>query len=156
MEIDGAVERFHDGTREWAFADFDEWSQNQSHSRVFVLSGDAGMGKTGIMSKLARFRTDTILAHHFCRHDDKEKSTPAALLKSLAAMLFRRVDGFASSLQAVDAKTRNEALASLDPKLVFETLLAAPLAKVQSPSKALLLIIDALDEIPKEGQKPVC
>ena len=62
LEIDGAVERFHDGTREWAFANFDEWSQNQAQSRVYVLSGDAGMGKTGIMSKLARFRTDTILA----------------------------------------------------------------------------------------------
>ena len=67
LEINGAVERFCEGTREWAFADFDNWVENQSQSRVFVLSGDAGMGKTGIMSKLVRSRTDTVMAHHFCR-----------------------------------------------------------------------------------------
>ena len=50
LEINGAVERFHNGTREWAFQDFDHWVENKLDSRVCVLSADAGIGKTGIMS----------------------------------------------------------------------------------------------------------
>ena len=56
VEIDGAVERFHNGTREWAFEDFDNWVENKLDSRVFVVSAGAGMGKTGIMSMLVRTR----------------------------------------------------------------------------------------------------
>ena len=56
LEINGAVERFHNGTREWAFQDFDHWVENKVDSRVCVLSADAGIGKTGIMSKLVHTR----------------------------------------------------------------------------------------------------
>ena len=49
-----------------------------------------------------------------------------------------------------------EALVSNDPKAVFEALFAAPLRKVSAPEAVLILVIDALDEMSKEGQKPVC
>ena len=60
---------------------------------------------------------------------------------------------------ALHAPTRTAyywpALASADVKEVFETLIAAPLAEVTQPASPQLMMIDALDEIPKEGQKPL-
>ena len=38
LEINGAVERFHNGTREWAFQDFDHWVENKvDHAYVCYL-----------------------------------------------------------------------------------------------------------------------
>ena len=92
LEIDGSVERFHNGTREWAFDDFDNWVENKLNSRIFVLSGGAGMGKTGIMSKLVRTRNNkNVIAHHFCRHDDSRKRDPKHVLCSIAYQLAEKI-----------------------------------------------------------------
>ena len=94
-----------------------------------------------------------IAAWHFCRHDDKDKSAPVALLRSLSAMLCHTLDGFAAALEGSEGLA--SALASAEAKEVFETLIAAPLKQVTAPARPQLMIIDALDEIPKEGQKPL-
>ena len=86
------------------------------------------------------------------RHDDKEKSAPVALLKSLAAMLCHTLDGFEAALEQ-QAEKVDAALISADINDIFEALLAEPLARMTSPNRPQLIIIDALDEIPKEGQK---
>ena len=68
-------------------------------------------------------------------------------------MLCHTLDGFEEALeQAADLEA---ALASADVTEVFEMLIAAPLAEVTPPARAQLMMIDALDEIPKEGQKPL-
>ena len=48
-----------------------------------------------------------------------------------------------------------ELLKSTDPKELFAALFTAPLQKVKSPEKPSLIILDALDELPKQGQKPL-
>ena len=73
-EINDAVERFTPGTREWVFEQFDDWFAHDNTSRVLVLSGEAGIGKTGIVSQLVCSNRDTIVAHHFCRHDSNYKN----------------------------------------------------------------------------------
>ena len=88
------------------------------------------------------------------RHDDKEKSAPVALLKSLAAMLCHTLEGFKAALMEQADKV-DAALISADISDIFEALLAEPLARMTSPNRPQLIIIDALDEIPKEGQKPL-
>ena len=86
------------------------------------------------------------------RHDDKEKSAPVALLKSLAAMLCHTLDGFEAALE-MQAEKVDTALISADISEIFNALLAEPLARVTPPDRPQLVLIDALDEIPKEGQK---
>ena len=88
------------------------------------------------------------------RHDDKEKSAPVALLKSLAAMLCHTLEGFKAALMEQADKV-DAALISADISDIFEALLAEPLARVTPPDRPHLVLIDALDEIPKEGQKPL-
>ena len=44
-----------------------------------------------------------------------------------------------------------------DPAELFKALFETPLlvSKVHAPEKPLLVILDALDELPKESQKPL-
>ena len=59
-------------------------------------------------------------------------------------------------LHAVQYPSRpTRSIPRFDVKEVFETLIAAPLKRVTPPARAQLMMIDALDEIPKEGQKPL-
>ena len=69
-------------------------------------------------------------------------------------MLCTTVPGYETAL-AKGAAAMEEALATTDPKVAFEVLIAAPLREVKAPEEVLFLVIDALDEIPKEAQKPV-
>jgi hypothetical protein len=67
-------------------------------------------------------------------------------------MLCHTLAGFEEALASVDPEAVGEALTSTDPKVVFEALLEAPLAQLAPGSTPMLIIIDALDEIPTEGQ----
>ena len=109
-----------------------------------------GTGKTVLTAELLHRDFDRAVAWHFCRHDNAEQSKPCALLRSLAAMLCTRLPGFEAALGDVPAAMRE----STDPKEVFDALLAAPLRELEAPAdgKPRLIIIDALDEIPKADQ----
>ena len=85
------------------------------------------------------------------RHDNPQQSSPDALLRSLAAMLCTRLPGYKEALGEVSG----ELLKSIDPEELFTALFTVPLQKVKSPEKPSLIILDALDELPKQGQKPL-
>ena len=153
LEINGAVERFCEGTREWAFADFDKWVENQSQSRVFVLSGDAGMGKTGIMSKLVRSRTDTVLAHHFCRHDDSRKRDPKHVLCSIAYQISLSIPAYRTALESLGLKREELYGQDMNTTALFHKILCEPLGMVENSfSKRQIILIDALDECDHDGK----
>eukprot|EP00943_MAST-04B_sp_MAST-4B-sp1_P007325 g7325.t1 len=155
LEIDGAVARFHDGTREWAFQDFDNWVENESNARAFVLSGDAGMGKTGIMSMLVRTRNSkSVVAHHFCRHDDSRKRDPKHVLCSIAFQLAEKIPEYRKKIEELGLTSAS--LSELNVTGLFDKLLRAPLVDVKCPetfqSKRQIILIDALDECDHNGK----
>ena len=115
--------------------------------------GGGGVGKSVLTAELLRraYGSNRVVAWHFCRHDNPQQSSPDALLRSLAAMLCARLPGYKEALGEV----ASELLKSTDPKELFAALFAAPLQKVKSPAKPSLIILDALDELPKQGQKPL-
>ena len=138
------------GTREWAFVDIVAWLDEPDAAQLFWLMGSGGTGKTVLTAELLHRLFDRVVAWHFCRHDNAEQSSPCALLRSLAAMLCTRLPGFKAALGDVPPAM----LASTDPKEVFDALLATPLSELGPPAdaKPRLIILDALDEIPKADQ----
>jgi hypothetical protein len=68
-------------------------------------------------------------------------------------MLAHRLPGYKEKLEATGVP--GEAVD--DPAELFKALFETPLllSKVQAPERPLLIILDALDELPKESQKPL-
>ena len=116
------------------------------------MEGTAGTGKSVIAAKVMERLGDSVVAFHFCRHDDAAQSEPSTLLKSLAAMLCQRLKGFSEALRAASA---DEALASGKIGQIFEGLLGLPLQRMAAPSKTVIIIIDALDELPRDTRQQV-
>jgi len=86
--IEQQMVSFQPGTREWAIQSFDDWiassnAKSDNHAnkcQIFVLMAQAGVGKTGIVCRIAQQRSSVILALHFCRHDDIRRSNPKHVL----------------------------------------------------------------------------
>ena len=136
-----------EGTREWAFAEVQRWLDDAaSAQQLSWLMGGGGTGKSVLTAALHARIFNRVIAWHYCRHDDPQASAPAALLRSLAAMLCHRLPGYAGALVEVPGET------VADPKELFAALFEVPLKAVEAP-ETLLIIIDALDELPKESQK---
>ena len=142
------------GTREWAFKEIFAWLDATSDAaQLFWLMGGGGVGKSVLTAELLHraYRSNRVVAWHFCRHDNPQQSSPDALLRSLAAMLCARLPGYKKAL----GKASVELLEATDTKELFAALFTAPLQKVKSPDTPSLIILDALDELPKQGQKPL-
>ena len=139
------------GTREWAFSEILAWLDDAAAPQLFWLMGGGGTGKSVLTAELLRRSVDRTVAWHFCRHDNPAQSAPTSLLRSLATMLAHRLPGYKGALE-VTAVPSNEVT---DPRELFTALFETPLQTVPAPEKPLLLILDALDELPKESQKPL-
>ena len=142
------------GTREWVFDAVEKWRVNPEAAKLFWLVGGGGTGKSVAAAELlARLLgKENAAAWHFCKHTEPARSAPAVLLRSLAGMLCATVAGFEDALtESADVKTDK-----VDE--LFEALIAKPLQNVEAPrdaDDALVLIIDALDELPRDALKPV-
>eukprot|EP00937_MAST-01D_sp_MAST-1D-sp2_P006716 g6716.t1 len=141
------------GTREWIFDLVDAWLRDPGAARLFWLMGGAGTGKSVVAATWLRRNERVAAAWHFFRHDDPGKSEPAALLASLAAMLATKVPAFGAALEeqeGVDA-----ALDTGKPAEIFRVLLHEPLARTPAPDRTLVIVLDALDEVPRARLLPL-
>ena len=111
------------GTREWAFEEIFAWLDASDSEQLSWLIGGGGVGKSVLTAELLRraLNLDRVVAWHFCRHDNPQQSSSAALLRSLAAMLCSKLPGYKEALGTVSA----ELLTSTDPKDLFTALFTA-------------------------------
>lgn len=147
------VQAHFPGTREWLFDEVRSWLR-VGNQRLFWVEGAAGTGKSVVSAKLMGTVgvKEHIVAWHFCRHDNAAESATRVIIQSWAAMLSENVAGF---MVPEDAKTK--ALVATSAKDMFEFLITDPLKLVPVPNdgRPLLLLLDALDELPRESLAPV-
>jgi ankyrin repeat protein len=142
------------GTREWVFEAVMRWRTDANSAKLFWLMGGGGTGKSVAAAELLARLLDkeNAAAWHFCKHTEPARSAPAVLLRSLAGMLCATVEGFEDALK----ESAGVETGKVDE--LFEALVAKPLRSVEAPrgaDDALVLIIDALDELPRDALKPV-
>jgi len=142
------------GPREWVFEAVLRWRTDADSAKLFWLLGGGGAGKSVAAAELlARLRDkQNAAAWHFCKHTEPARSAPTVLLQSLAGMLCATVEGFEDALKG-SAGVETDKVDEL-----FESLVAKPLREVEAPrgaDDALVLIIDALDELPRDALQPV-
>jgi len=95
---------------------------------------------------LDRLGNDAV-AWHFFRHDNPSEHGPCDILRSLCAMLCDKLPGFRAQ---VDKQLQDSNVISLtDADEVFETLFSVPLEKLAPPTTPKVIVLDALDELPK-------
>ena len=144
------------GTREWVFEAVMRWRTESEAAKLFWVVGGGGTGKSVAAAELLARLLDkeNVAAWHFCKHTEPARSAPAALLCSLAGMLCATVEGFEDALR--EGGGGDNATDKVDE--LFQALIAEPLQNVEAPrgaDDALVLVIDALDELSRDAMQPV-
>lgn len=141
------------GTREWIFEDIHKWVESigtgKASEKVYWVTGDDGIGKTVISSKLLEILKvkKSLGGWHFCRHNNPAQSNVIAMLDSLSGMLRSVLPAYAEILSSDNFSILEKARAAKDPVALFKTLFQIPLNKMKNLLKPIILIIDGLDEM---------
>jgi APAF-1 helical domain len=168
------IERLTDGFvgRDWIFQYIDNWLENTS-DRFFLLTGEAGMGKSAIASQLTKIR-DYIKAYHFCQKGHAKTLRCSNIIRFLAAQLVKNLPNYgqalASSIKPVQlrvevnipidlmsksqiTKIYIENLKESDPENELEILIRVPLLKLeeiytctQQKPPDVVILIDSINE----------
>ncbi len=158
--------------REWILDDLDTWVKT-SGDTFYILTGEAGVGKSAIAAHFTQIRDD-IAAFNFCIYGRGSTIIPSTVLRSLAAQLGKNLPDYGLALAntikptylsvnvKIDVGTMNGGqvtaviirnLTIPEPKQEVESLLTAPLNKLDAPPRPVLLLIDSLDEAFRFSEK---
>ncbi|KAJ3324197.1 hypothetical protein HDU76_013452, partial [Blyttiomyces sp. JEL0837] len=146
------------GTRGWAVERVSAWLTNKDSPRLLWLNGGAGLGKSVIAYLVAsnlpsNFKLGSVF---FCKHDDNAKNNANRIVATIAYNLASKFPELRSHLDLAMADDRGRIsrgeTSILDmPSTAFKDLVIAGLAKVTNQSTNILIVVDALDEIGKQG-----
>jgi WD40 repeat protein len=125
--------------RKWLFDEFDYWLK-QSASKVLVITGDPGIGKSAIMAQLAS-RHPQVMAFHFCISSLADSLNPDVFVKSVASQLATQIKEYNEAIKQLNF----EQLTRLDSGSLFRRLIADPLKSINLDEQVVILV-DALDE----------
>jgi WD40 repeat protein len=142
------AERRKDFTgREWLYNKIENWRGNGKGSAL-LITGGPGVGKSAFVAELVHHNPGGhILAYHCCQADTPATLEPDRFVRSLAAMLSTRLEGYAEMLHHHDLqKILSETSTAEDPASAFEAGILNPLHKLPKPDDIRYILIDALDE----------
>jgi WD40 repeat protein len=125
--------------RQWLFDEFDHWLK-QSTGRVFLISGDPGIGKSAIMAQLAS-RHPQVMAFHFCISNLADSLNPDVFVRSIASQLATQIKEYHEAIKQLNF----EQLTRFDSGTLFRRLIADPLKSIHL-NEQVIILIDALDE----------
>ena len=153
-DIEFFSSRYHPETREWLFSVVDDWTKStESKSRVLVVTGKAGMGKTVFAAETCRRMNGEglLAAAHFCRYNNFRRRSPKVMFQSLARSLCEALPDYKSSLLDHLSNNLGQELEQMNQEELFTLLFLEPLRNVPTPDHNLLFVIDALDECEYNG-----
>jgi len=133
--------------RQWLFDKIEEWRTHQKGAAL-LITGAPGVGKSAIVAELVHNNPGGhMLAYHCCQADTPGTLEPDRFVRSLAAMLMTRLEGYAEMLHHPELqKILSETSTAHDPASAFEAGILNPLHKLPRPEGIHYILIDALDE----------
>jgi len=132
--------------RDWLFDQLKLWA-GEKDSRILILSGEPGIGKSAIAARLAT-RMD-VKGIHFFNPDDPGSCRPGGITRSL---IFQFASQFPAYRETIE--TLGEPASSALPEVVFRTYVAEPLAAyggAPGSDNTGIIVIDGLDEAASGG-----
>ncbi|KIL70481.1 hypothetical protein M378DRAFT_46513, partial [Amanita muscaria Koide BX008] len=137
------------GTRETLLGELGSWLVDPTRSRIYVLSGLAGIGKSTIAYTFAS-RADKlgiIGASFFFSRDESDRKTAKKFFTTIAYQLCVYDKAFAKAIGDALLNERGSAAITKDLNEQLEALILEPLRDVvKSRVQPTVIVIDALDE----------
>ena len=146
------LKRYAEGTREWVFEQVLTWLNNKSSSnRAFIISGQAGMGKSTIAAVICKRFPKNFAACHFFQHNNSRYNNFRFLLQSVAWQLSKVFPAYKEELTTNLAGCKRQTLNDMDIEGLFSMLFEEPFTRSSSDQcTPFLIVIDALDECRQE------
>ena len=154
-EIRRHASRYVEGTRLSIIAAVERWLDDKSSpSRVIVISGNAGMGKSVISAVLCRkmLEAGRLSGSHFCRHNKARRRNPKVMLQSLACQLSDSLPEYRKALVKKLSRNVGVEIGDMEVEELFEFLFKEPLSDLKDPDSIHLMVIDGLDESEYQGR----
>ena len=153
-EIRLLLKRYTKGTREWVFEQVLTWLNNKSSTnRAFIVTGEAGMGKSVIAAVSCKLFPENFAACHFFQYNNSRYNNSKFLLQSLAWQLSNVFPKYKEELTTSLLGSKGKILNDMNIEGVFSTLFEEPLTKcISDRCMPFLIVIDALDECRKEDR----
>ena len=154
-DIEYHLQRFQEGTREWVFARVQNWLDDRnSESRVIVISGNAGMGKSVIAAVICKRMQDAgrLSGSHFCQYNNVRYCKPQLMIQSLACHLSHALPEYKQALVERLSRNLGTDLNNMSVEELFALLFKEPLSAVGDPGRSMLMVIDGLDESEYQGR----
>jgi hypothetical protein len=140
----------HIGTRVQILEDIENWVYQQPDSRLFWLSGHAGVGKTAVATSITRkLREERLLgASFFCTRTDSARQEGRNILPELAAQLAEHSSAYRTALTAALNYTPSAPSDTITEQ--FRHLFYRPLQNICLP---VVVVIDGLDECRDDAEE---
>ncbi len=136
--------------RKWLTEIIEKWSGDREKSRVLLIEGTAGSGKSAFSAHSAHYDRH-ITASAFFEWNIPESYTLRSFIKTLAFKLGVRLADYRSVLLQL---VKNEGMNAFSDEMLMEYLIIDPLnALVDGNRDACVVLLDGLDEIGDEGKK---
>ncbi len=137
--------------REWLRTRLEQWRQHERDSRLFWVSGSAGVGKSAFAAWLAHHGKVNVIALNLCRYNVDERRDPARVLRTLAFQVATRLPDYRRLLldRLVKQDRDGTEILRKSPAALFDWLVAEPMhLSIDGGRRAhrFLVVIDALDE----------
>jgi hypothetical protein len=153
-EIQSFYENYTEGTREWVFDQVSKWlNDKSSNNRAFIISGQAGMGKSTIAAVTCKRFPEHFGACHFFQYNNSRYDDPKILLQSLAAQLCHVIPEYKQNLTNNLSGNKAQLLDDQNIEGMFSMLFEEPFSNIPDPGKHFLIVIDALDECWQEEKQ---
>ncbi|KIL60992.1 hypothetical protein M378DRAFT_167497 [Amanita muscaria Koide BX008] len=146
------------GTREALLKEMADWVSGMDDTRMYVLSGLAGIGKSTVAYTVAARADELGLlgASFFFSRDEAARSNAKMFFTAIAYQLCLYSDQFAQTIGEALLTRRGSAATMKDPQEQLEALILEPLRNiVQSRIRPILIVVDALDECDEEDADSV-
>ena len=152
-EIEICYEKFVEGTRIWVFSQVETWlSDKTSPNHAFIISGDAGMGKTVIAAVICSKFAEHVGASHFFQYNNSQYSNSKFFLQSLAGQLCKLVPEYRKTLVKKLSGNFGQSLNDMNIEGIFAILFKEPFSNIPEPEKPILIVLDAIDEVEFDGR----
>ncbi|KIL62668.1 hypothetical protein M378DRAFT_165515 [Amanita muscaria Koide BX008] len=141
------------GTRTALLREMADCVTGSSESRMYVLSGLAGIGKSTVAYTIASRAANLNLlgASFFFSRDEADRNNAKRFFTTIAYQLCVYNETFAKAIEG-GLETTSESVTTIqNPQLQLQALILDPLRSiVQSHSRPILVVVDALDECDEE------